>query len=479
MRFHLNRFYEAKELLPPGGGRRPSGGPRGQRWAGGGGGGGGRMLPSPGMPPGVPGGALGGGGGPLGTPRMAASPSISRLDRVLDLVTEHEARYREQEIRLADLAKRVEGAEDRVRAGEERAGAFDAAGEMDHARAAIEQLHHQVLLVGQEVQVLHKDAKEARQGHAAANARVEALERRLAEMQDGQDTKLRDMKATYKQLFADMAGRLAKQLERLGEQDKGPKEFETWARGELGELRRLLTDHTREADEQRAEQQRAMDEAARRLGEIAAAHDKVRRRCQKLEQGTSSLGNLKGETGQLQEQVSELKSNWASVAKDSADLGTKLGDTQKQLSDVERTVVSKTRDISRLAESLGTVLRGVGQAGAGGAGAPAAPPGGSQPPQSYGVHLPPGYPYQNPGAVGLQAGSATQGYSAPGLGAPQVYVQHESLGQFDEFLKKLKRRVREAERMAAQHRQERRVVGRAEAGGRLGSVNIESEVERH
>merc|ERR1712162_10875 len=122
-----------------------------------------------------------------------------------------------------------------------------------------------------------------------------------------------------------MAGRLAKQLERLGEQDKGPKKFETWARGELGE--------------------------------IAAAHDKVRRRCQKLEQGTSSLGNLKGETGQLQEQVSELKSNWASVAKDSADLGTKLGDTQKQLSDVERTVVSKTRDISRLAESLGTVLR--------------------------------------------------------------------------------------------------------------------------
>ena len=92
-----------------------------------------------------------------------------------------------------------------------------------------------------------------------------------------------------------------------------------------------MQDHTQEAEEQRAEQQRAMDEAARRLGEIAVAHDKVRRRCQKLEQGTSSLGSPRGETGQLQEQVSELKSNWASVAKDSASLGTKLGDTQKQL----------------------------------------------------------------------------------------------------------------------------------------------------
>ncbi len=429
------------------------------------------MLPSPGMPPvGVPPGAL-------GTPRMAASPSISRLDRVLDLVTEHEARYREQEIRLADLAKRVEAAEEHVRAGEERAGAFDAPGEMDQARAAIEQLHHQVLLVGQEVQVLHKDAAEARQGHAAANARAEALERRLSELQDGQDAKLKDLKATYKQLFGEMAGRLAMQLEKLGEQDKGPKEFEIWARGELGELRRLLLDHTREAEEQRAEQQRAMDEAARRLGEIAAAHDKVRRRCQKLEQGTSSLGSLRGETGQLQEQVSELKSNWANVAKDSATLGTKLGDTQKQLSDVERTVVSKTRDISRLAESLGTVLRGVGQAGL--------PGGGSQAPSqapTFGVHLPPGYPYQNPGSVGLQAGSSTQGYSAPGLGttqaSQQVYVQHESLGQFDDFLKKLKRRVRQAEQMAAQHRQERRSPSAPGGGLGLGSLNIESDVER-
>ena len=72
------------------------------------------------------------------------------------------------------LDRRVAVAEERARAGEERAGAFDAPGEMDQARAAIEQLHHQVLLVGQEVQVLHKDAAEARQGHAAVDQNYDA-----------------------------------------------------------------------------------------------------------------------------------------------------------------------------------------------------------------------------------------------------------------------------------------------------------------
>jgi hypothetical protein len=44
------------------------------------------------------------------SPKLAmptASPQVTRLDRVLDLVTEHEAHFREQELRVVDISKRV------------------------------------------------------------------------------------------------------------------------------------------------------------------------------------------------------------------------------------------------------------------------------------------------------------------------------------------------------------------------------------
>jgi len=58
------------------------------------------------------------------SPKLAmnntASPAMTRLDRVLDLVTEHEAHFREQELRVVDISKRVANVEARVKLGAAR-----------------------------------------------------------------------------------------------------------------------------------------------------------------------------------------------------------------------------------------------------------------------------------------------------------------------------------------------------------------------
>ena len=72
---------------------------------------------------------------------MPISPSISRLDRVLDLVTEHEAHYREQDLKMADMVKKVADMDDRMTREFQRLKELDIQREMEHAKIAIGQIH--------------------------------------------------------------------------------------------------------------------------------------------------------------------------------------------------------------------------------------------------------------------------------------------------------------------------------------------------
>ena len=55
---------------------------------------------------------------------MTVSPGVTRLDRVLDLVTDHEAQFRDHELRVVDLSARVAAVERAVGGTEARSVAF-------------------------------------------------------------------------------------------------------------------------------------------------------------------------------------------------------------------------------------------------------------------------------------------------------------------------------------------------------------------
>ena len=57
-------------------------------------------------------------------PPMTVSPGVTRLDRVLDLVTDHEAQFRDHELRVVDLSARVAAVERAVGGTEARSVAF-------------------------------------------------------------------------------------------------------------------------------------------------------------------------------------------------------------------------------------------------------------------------------------------------------------------------------------------------------------------
>ena len=57
-------------------------------------------------------------------PPMTVSPGVTRLDRVLDLVTDHEAQFRDHELRVVDLSTRVAAVERAVGVTEARSASF-------------------------------------------------------------------------------------------------------------------------------------------------------------------------------------------------------------------------------------------------------------------------------------------------------------------------------------------------------------------
>ena len=122
-------------------------------------------------------------------PPMTVSPGVTRLDRVLDLVTDHEAQFRDHEIRVVDVSARLAAVERAVGVMEARSGAFadgspyreypdgdhsnddgplDLRSELADARASVARLREEtaeaLLEVRSEMRSLVEDAKAQKAG---------------------------------------------------------------------------------------------------------------------------------------------------------------------------------------------------------------------------------------------------------------------------------------------------------------------------
>ena len=185
-------------------------------------------------------------------PPMTISPQVTRLDRVLDLVTSHEAQFRDQELRSVDVSRRVAALEVALGAGrgdgaeDER----DVRSELEAAREAVRHLHL-------ENRALRADV----QG---------AFERARAET----DEKIAAMKAGFKSVLQDVVDRVASQLDAARK-----SEFERAGRyasaAELAALSERVASHESARDASHAD-------ALRRIDDLSTDRDKQKRRMAKL-----------------------------------------------------------------------------------------------------------------------------------------------------------------------------------------------------
>lgn len=188
----------------------------------------------------------------LNLPPMTISPQVTRLDRVLDLVTSHEAQFRDQELRSVDVSRRVAALEVALGAGrgdgaeDER----DVRSELEAAREAVRHLHLENRALRADVQ--------------------DAFERARAET----DEKLAAMKAGFKSVLQDVVDRVASQLDaaRASEFDRAGRYASA---AELAALAERVASHESARDASHAD-------ALRRIDDLSADRDKQKRRMAKL-----------------------------------------------------------------------------------------------------------------------------------------------------------------------------------------------------
>ncbi|CAG9460937.1 unnamed protein product [Pedinophyceae sp. YPF-701] len=129
------------------------------------------------------------------TPGGPTSPSVDRLNRVLVLVTEHEAHVREQDIRLADLSRQLQEVRGQLQrdVGEVRGALASGQGagwgareatetreELDAARKAVEQLHGQIVAMERDAEVMQERQDDLGGVVADQNLEIVALKERQA-----------------------------------------------------------------------------------------------------------------------------------------------------------------------------------------------------------------------------------------------------------------------------------------------------------
>ena len=135
-------------------------------------------------------------------PPTTVSPQATRLDRVLDLVTSHEATIAENELRVLDLTKRVAEAEDAARARRD---------EDRRARdAADASLRAELAAVKEAVRRVERDV-------ASWSDERDALRAEVRDLADGcradADAALEETKAGFKAVLQDVVDRLATSLD--------------------------------------------------------------------------------------------------------------------------------------------------------------------------------------------------------------------------------------------------------------------------
>eukprot|EP00873_Tetraselmis_striata_P022388 jgi/Tetstr1/442652/TSEL_030746.t1 len=318
-------------------------------------------------------------GGFRPAPNPAMSPGIAKLDRVLDLVTEHDANSRGQELRMREVLKRLEALEERLDAQQLRQAVpawvreVDVRAELDSARLAMDRLHKHLAKNTR----LHEEGQEELR---ACRERI-AKQNEVDELARSSSRLGKDLGAAQRQVeeTQDTAAHLAegmqevtaclKELRTLQKGTPGVEDVRSAARDAAAAATRQLEEDISELKEKQLglvhslrkmaaavtksptpDTQRQVDELTERIADIAAEQDKTKRRLAKYHQDIQALckeSDVRPAIESLQAGLSGLSNNVAALQ----------GKTQSQTAETSGMVFSLAETVSKLSSELEGVSR--------------------------------------------------------------------------------------------------------------------------
>ena len=281
----------------------------------------------------------------------APSPQTSQFNRLLDLVTEHESRTRDQDVKIAELSRKLAAME------EERSGSRETAasplrsnhGDADALAQEVSQLRTAVQTMSKTVSLLNSEAEAAR---ARQREFADEVQRRVQEGQREIDAcvaevnRLRDSSAaTYKHLkhqcksyILENIGARRAELEALVAGEVARVEGKIQASADLMSRRHeegvaALEERLRSAAAERTELRREVEGAARdRESAMASAAADLDRRLGELS------SKVEEARGQARAMAQEAESAAARARQDIAETQRHLGDRTRDLKQVLKRV---------------------------------------------------------------------------------------------------------------------------------------------
>lgn len=412
---------------------------------------------------------------------MLSPPSpqqFSRLERILELVTEHERVYREQDIRLADLVQKVTELD--VRCTTETAPLLplkerNVAMELDLARAAMETVVRQLAAVSKTNQALQAELRNCQQKQAAQQLSYEstiavlqadlaAVRSRVDDVQANTQAGLDQLRAsarvqveqqrfeTQEQLQStqrELESKVSQAVQEVRTQAAASvRELEAWTKQEMLQLAAKLkavvqscSNHQQQVNLQMEALQQQWDNTSAAMEALQQEDKRSRKHITRLQQQTEELQNACRTTAatatavdQLQQEVQDLAQSQqqlraqTDVCHSSASSSSrKLQEVAQQLQQLDDRVAGQTSDLTGLAEAVLGCLGAARQHAAAAAAAAA-----TQPPSSYlsnllGPAVPPAPPV------------------APAASKQQWAAWDEQLMQVDGLVARLRRQQRAAE----------------------------------
>ena len=332
------------------------------------------------------------------TPKLAmptASPQVTRLDRVLDLVTEHEAHFREQELRIVDISKRVTAVEESCDRELAPLREFDIRAELEAAKLAVDRLHHQMTLVSGEQEAIRAELHQA----------METSQREHHETRVEHERQLSEMKAGFKAVLQDVVDRVASQLDAMRKSEFERAE-QYASNAELTALAERVAAHERDAEAYAQQQKQSLALALAQVEGMQAERDKMKRRVNKLTafynnaaqsgsagggsggdvngggiggigsdmglddaSGSSVVDRLVARLDQQAHETSDLRTHYELLSgkleraqAENVRLTEKMRAQRHAFRDVERHVSERAQDMSELMSQIGNVVHVQGRA---------------------------------------------------------------------------------------------------------------------
>ncbi|QDZ23910.1 hypothetical protein HOP50_11g64480 [Chloropicon primus] len=355
------------------------------------------------------------------------SPQTSQFNRLMDLVTEHEAHYRDNDVKIAELSRKLAALGDKQVSGGDGSdyasvscksgGLAELKEDIASLKAAIQHMNKSVVLLAQENEVTRK-----RQASF-----VEEVGRQIAESQRDVDHCLREVKdiretskSTYKHLKHQCKSYILENLNATVDQTRG--DLEALVKGEIA---RLDGKFQASNDIQNEKQVHQADLLQQKLDLMNSESTDIKMRVEQILKAQETQSDASKEIDRklerLSGEVEEAKASIGRLSDESESTSRHLSATRNDLINTQKHLIDRTKDLKHLLKKV-----------------------------SYLVHArtrSDDADAENVSSTALNSAKLYNSWRSTIFAySPKANKENESILEFDNFARKLKQRLRESER---------------------------------